>query len=711
MVIRIHSLNVSCAGLCCALGSLLAMADAREVYPLTGSWDYRFDGGPSEKVTVPHTWNASDAADGVKGKNGDAKSVDSGVYKRGPAVYTRTLPVAPKPGKRYFIRGEGASIVSEVSVNGKPAGRHEGAFTAFCHEITSLLKKGSNTVSVMVDNTQRDHIAPQRGDFSMFGGLYRPIELIETDQVCIDPLFYASPGVFITTRSLDNSKAEVEVKTLLNSAEAKGDVTVAVEILNKQGKKVAGKTVKASAEEKKSLEVPVMLAISNPVPWNATKNPYLYQVKVSIRTEDGQTDEMVQPLGLRTVSVDPGRGFVLNGKTMQIKGVSRHQDRKGKGWALSPEDEEQDIRLIADMGADGLRTGHYPASTNIYNLCDRTGLIVWSEVSNVNLVRDTPEFRENNRFQAREMIYQHWNHPSICMWGIFNEIGHQPEASTKVVDTEAELIELNKFVKETDPTRMTVGATNQPGRKKLNNIPDHIAFNSYPGWYGGGPETMKGNLNGFIRDHASRGIAISEYGHGASIGMHENPPKRPSPTGFWHPEEWQAHAHEINYKCIKERPEVWGSFVWNMFDFGSAARFEGENPGINDKGLVTYDRKTPKDAYFFYKANWSPKTTVYITSRRFAERTEKTVPVKVYSNASSVKLSVNGKAVGSARPDELKRAVWPEVALKPGVNTITATATIGGKTYTDSCKWTLKPGKEGEKGSERYQDPSIKKYK
>ena len=503
----------------------------------------------------------------------------------------------------------------------------------------------------------------------------------------------------------------MEVKTLLNAAEAKGDVAVAVEILDKQGKKVAGKTVKASAEEKKSLEVPVVLTISNPVPWNATKNPYLYQVKVSIRTADGQTDEMVQPLGLRTVSIDPQQGFVLNGKTMQIKGVSRHQDRKGKGWALSPEDEAQDIKMIADMGADGLRTAHYPASTNIYDLCDKTGLVVWSEVSNVNLVRDTPEFRENNRLQAREMIYQHWNHPSICMWGIFNEIGHQAEASTKGVDMEAELIELNKFVKETDPTRMTVGASNQPGRKKLNNIPDHIAFNSYPGWYGGGPETMKGNLNGFIRDHASKGVAISEYGHGASTGMHENPPKRPSPTGFWHPEEWQTHAHEINYKCIKERPEVWGSFVWNMFDFGSAGRFEGENPGINDKGLVTYDRKTPKDAYFFYRANWSPKPTVYITSRRFAERTEKTVPVKVYSNASSVKLSVNGKAVGSAKPDELRRAVWPEVALKPGVNTITATATIGGKTYTDSCKWTLKPGKEGEKGSERYQDPSIKKYK
>lgn len=710
MNIRIHSFNVSCVGLCCALGSMLA-ADAREVCPLAGSWDYSFNGGPSGKVTVPHTWNAEDAAGAVKGKRGDAKSVNSEIYKRGPAVYTRTLPVTPKPGKRYFIRGEGASIVSEVSVNGKHAGKHEGAFTAFCYEITPLLKKGANTVSVMVDNTQREHIAPQRGDFSMFGGLYRPIELIETDGICIDPLFHASPGVFITTRSLDKSRAEVEVKTLLNSANGNGDAAVTVEILDRQGKKVAGKTVKATTGDKKNREVPVMLSISNPVLWNATRNPYLYRVKVSIRTADGQTDEMVQPLGLRTVSIDPEEGFILNGKPMQIKGVCRHQDKKGKGWALSPEDEVEDIRLIVDMGADGLRTGHYPHSTNIYNLCDKAGLIVWSEVPNVNLVRDTAEFRENNRLQAKEMIYQNWNHPSICMWGIFNEIGHQPESSNKA-DMAAELTELNQFMKETDPNRMTVGASNQSGRKKLNNIPDHIAFNTYPGWYGGGPDAMKGNLNGYIRDYGGKmGIAVSEYGHGASIGMHENPARQPSPTGFWHPEEWQSRGHEGNYSAIRERPEVWGAFVWNMFDFGSASRFEGESPGINDKGLVTYDRKTPKDAYFFYKANWSPKPTVYITSRRFLERTEKTVPVKVYSNAPSVKLSVNGKAAGSVKPDDLRRAVWPEVDLKPGFNTITATASIGGKTYTDSCKWTLKPGNDEKKGPERYQDPSIKKYK
>lgn len=713
MHLRTTSLHVSCAGLCCALASLLASSDARETYPLTGEWEYRFHEDAPGKVAVPHTWNAQDAAEGVQNTKNDAKSVNSAAYRRGAAVYSRTLPVKPKPGKRYFIRGEGASIVSSVEVNGKPAGTHEGAFTAFCYEITPFLKEGDNRVTVKVDNTHRDHIAPQRGDFSMFGGLYRPVELIETDQVCIDPLFYASPGVFITTRSLTREKAEVEVKVLLNAARSAGkDASVSVEILDRQGKKVAGKTVDATLNGWRKAEIPVLLSISNPVLWDGVRNPFLYQVKTAVRTADGQTDEMVQPLGLRTVSIDPEKGFVLNGKTMQIRGVSRHQDRQGKGWAVSPADEEEDIRLITDMGATGLRTAHYPQSSHIYNLCDQAGLVVWSEVPNVNIVRDTDEFRKNNRRQAAEMIYQNWNHPSICMWGIFNEIGHQPEDSLKGIDMEAELAELNRFVKGTDPSRMTVGASNQPGRKKLNNIPDHIAFNSYPGWYGGGPETMKGNLAGFIRDYPSKGVAISEYGHGASVRMHEHPVRRPSPTGFWHPEEWQSQAHEINYRCIRERPEVWGSYVWNMFDFGSASRIEGESPGINDKGLVTYDRKTPKDAYFFYRANWSPRPTVYITSRRFAERTERKVPVKVYSNASSVKLSVNGKVLGSVKPDELKRAVWPEVELKPGANVITATASVGGKTYTDSCKWTLKAadGKPGGK-SETYQDPSLKKYK
>ncbi len=695
----------SCATLTCLLSSLLSLAAARDITPLGGEWDYRFGSEAPTTVTIPHSWNAHDAAEGAQGKRDDAKSVNSSVYKRGEASYTRKLTLKKAAGKRYFLRGNGASIVSEAIVNGKSAGRHEGAFTAFCYEVTELLVDGENTLTLKVDNTHRDHIAPQRGDFSMFGGLYRPLELIETDALCIDPLFHASPGVFITTRSLSKDKAVIDVRTLLNSSVAAGaEVTVTVK--NAKGREVASKTVSAtlSAGSARS-EVSTQLDIAKPIRWDGTKKPYLYSVHVSVKGEGGQSDEITQPLGLRTVSIDPDKGFILNGKAMQIRGVCRHQDMHGKGWALTPGDEARDIELITEMGATGLRTAHYPQSPHIYELCDKAGLIVWSEVPNVNLVRGSEEFRANNRLQAQEMIYQHWNHPSICMWGIYNEIYHQPEPVQQQVNQEAELTALNKFVKETDPHRMTVAASNQPGRKKLNMIPDHIAFNTYPGWYGGGPETMKGNLDGFIRNHPGKGVGVSEYGHGASIHMHESPVKRPQPVGFWHPEEWQSHAHEVNYACITATPQVWGTFVWNMFDFGSSARYEGDSPGINDKGLVSYDRKTCKDAYFFYKANWNPEPMVHICSKRFAERGSKEVEVKVYSNAKSVILRVNGQSMGSAKPDALKRAFW-KVKLKPGKNTITATAKRNGKIYTDSCTWTLTEGQE-----DKYLSPEVKKYK
>ncbi len=677
------------------------MAEARELHSLDGTWNFQFGNEPAREVTVPHTWNAEDAAGGV-GQPEAKGSVDATGYRRGAGTYTRKLALDPKPGKRYFIRSEGASIVAELSVNGQKAGRHEGAFTAFCHEITPFLKPGANTVTFRIDNSYNDNIPPLRGDFNMPGGLYRSVQLIETDSVCISPVFFASPGVAVNTKSLTKSKAEIEITTVLNAAKPAGGqpapVSVTATVLDRNGKEVArdAKTVTVGSEA--NLPVAQQVTIRRPRLWQGTEDPYLYAVKVTIRTPDGQTDEVAEPLGLRTYSIDPEKGFVLNGKTMQIRGVNRHQDRPGKSWAISAEDEEEDVRLIRSMGATGIRTAHYPVTKRFYDLCDREGLVIWSEVSCVNEVRQNDAFQNNMRSQAEEMVRQHGNHPSICFWGIYNEI-NGPKMMEDV------LIGLNDFVKKLDPDRITVAASNMPGSKRLNKIPQNIAFNNYSGWYGGGPEQMGGYLDARRKDHAAQGIAISEYGHGASIRQHENPVKQPSPKGKWHPEEWQTRGHEANYRAIKERPFVWGSFVWNMFDFAAIARTEGDTPGMNDKGLVTYDRKTPKDAFFFYKANWNPAPMVYITSRRFRERTAAEVPVKVYSNASEVKLSVNGKSCGTVKTDDLKRAVWPAVKLQPGDNVITAAARVNGKAVKDSCTWTLKQPSGKAASPERYEAP------
>ncbi len=664
-----------------------ALCSAREVFPLDGEWEFSFDGGKKEKVSVPHTWNALDAAAGPKSGRHSALSVQSKSYKRGKGVYSREIPVKKKSGKRYFVRGEGASIVSEVFVNGKSAGTHEGAFGAFCYEITDLLGGGRNTLTVSADNSYNDNIVPLSGDFSMFGGLYRSISLIETDALCIDPAFFASPGVLIRQSNVSKSSAEISVETLL-SGKAGTPAKISIAVKDAAGRTVASKKMSAKVPEKAGEGVPATLKILSPKLWQSRKNPYLYTVEVEVSDEAGtQTDTVIQPLGLRDFEIMPDRGFVLNGSEGTLRGVCRHQDFEGKGWAISKDDEANDIEMILEMGADALRTAHYPQTEHIYDLCDRAGIVVWSEVPAIEKVRDRPEFVKNLKLQAREMVLQHGNHPSICMWGIFNEIFHQTSAEDRKANMIGVLTDLNKYMHELDSTRPTVSATNQSGNKRLNSISDHLAANVYPGWYGGNADAMGGMIDGYRKNNSGRGFGISEYGHGGDIATHEYPVKKPVPTGSHHPEEYQAVGHEGNYRKIKERPQVWGTFIWNMFDFATAERKEGAKAGMNDKGLVTYDRKTRKDAFYFYKANWNPEPMAHLTSKRFKKRPAGTVEVKAYTNADSLELRVNNKRIGKAKADEINVVRWSNVELKPGKNAIKIRGKVGTKTVTDECVW------------------------
>ena len=694
--------------------------DARETVDLTGKWTFSFGNEAPRQVDVPHTWNAEDGVDGPKTGRPPGFSVGSSSYRRGVGTYERELPVKPGKDKRYFVRFDGASIVTDVAVNGKPVGRHEGAFGAFCFEITDALKDSGNTITVKTDNTFNKNILPLAGDFTMFGGLYRPVTLIETEQACIVPDFYASPGVLVSQDKVTPQSASVTVTTLVGfrkdgmvdvsttGYDSSGEpVTklcmgrtgslVKVEIRDARGKVVASGEARplhqpdaafAAAAGKLPDMAAVTLNVPEPVLWQGRQNPYLYTVTARMFVDGKETDRVEQPLGLRTIGIDPKKGFLLNGKPMQIKGVCRHQDMEGKGWALSKADEEKDMKMILDMGADGLRTAHYPQSGHIYDICDKSGMIVWSEVPAVQMVSDSPEFVKNMKQQAAEMLLQHGNHPSICMWGIFNEIGHLNTAEDRQVDMEAVLKGLKGHVKSLDASRPVVAATNQPGRRSLNEIPDYLAINTYPGWYGGGPDGMRGSIDGYLRGRET--LAISEYGHGADVAVHEVPVRQPKPVSSHHPEEWQAYGHERNYNAIRQRPEVWGSFVWNMFDFASSERREGAKHGINDKGLVTYDRQTPKDAYFFYKANWNPEPIAYITSRRFTERKAAETEVKVYTNCDSVTLYVNGRQVGQAvKPDDLCVARWDKVSLDAGENTVKVVARTRGVVVADSCVWRL----------------------
>ena len=665
----------------------------RESVDLSSGWKFiRQEVSPDavfdtwEAVSVPHTWNA---LDGQNGKAADADMPDG--YYRGPGWYVKKLDILPDwRGKRVFVRFEAASLVADIWLNGKLLGEHRGAFTAFCFELTPYLKfNGENVLRVRVDNSPQNDVPPLKGDFTVCGGLYRPVHLLVTDQTCISPLDYASPGVYLTEKEVNSKQAVVEVETKLsNGLTDPASVEVEIELQDVAGKPILTRQSEIKIPSGAPVAAKQTLTLPNPHLWNGRKDPYLYSVSVRIRRDGRIVDQMTQPLGLRTVQVDQQRGFLLNDKPYPVYGVSRHQDYRDKGWALSPADHDEDLRLILEMGATAIRLAHYPQSDYFLGLCDHSGLLAWEEIPLVMRVNDTPAFRANARQQLLEMQHQGYNHPAIAFWGLFNEL----YLDSKTDPPEAMLDELKTLAKETDSTRLIVGASCKPEHKDLSLIPDWIAFNIYPGWYPSTPKDFATTVTNLSQNLGNKRIAITEYGAGASIKQHEEGEvKMPKAKSFWHPEEWQAIVHERDWSQAKDNPDLWGTFVWTMFDFASDGRDEGDSPGINDKGLVSQDRKVKKDAFFFYQANWADKPMVHLASQRLTPRKLANTEVKVYSNCDQVELKLNDRSLGTVSPNDIKVCRWEKVQLQPGINRVEAIGRANGQQLTDTCEWVLEP--------------------
>ncbi len=622
---------------------------------LAGRVETRLDGNAwtldNLPVLVPNCWNKRDAADGKPWAKRDGKfaqSVDLSSYARRCGTYRRDLPDA-KPGRRYFIRCDGASQKAAMRVNGVAIGSHKGAFTAFCFEATAALKPSGNKLEIEVSNEFDPDIPPIDGDFNICGGLYRSVWLIETDPVCIDPTLDGGPGVRVFPAM---------------------DGTVRVEV------DVSGADDAAVDWEPKKIESPRF--------WSP-EEPNLYAVTVTVSKAEWR-DSIVQPFGFRTAEMRED-GFYLNGVRRKVRGVNRHQDFEGAGWEMTPQQEELDFRLIKAMGADGVRLAHYPQSENVFDLCDRLGLMVWTETPVVNRIGGAA-FRENARTVMREMVAQKRNHPCVCWWGCWNELYNGVPRNARPVpgDWEAEMRSLSELCASLDPSRPVVAASCKPADTNMNASVPFICRNTYPGWYG--KYTMRHAVDSFLKANASVGVmGISEYGAGASVFHHENPVQRPETTAVFHPEEWQTRVHMESYRDILKHERVWGSFVWAMFDFAADGRREGDRDGINDKGLVTRDRTTPKDAYFFYKANWNAEPMLHLCGKRLVETTNAAVQVVAFCNTGDVTLSVNGKTVGVRSPDEIRSVTFDNVPLAPGVNTIRVEA--GG--LSDECRWRLVP--------------------
>lgn len=678
------------------LGSKVVREDSRrEQVALTSDWKFHqgslpedastvaFDDSQWEKIALPHTWNARDGQDG-------------GGYYRGDGWYRLRFPVSSAWVRRQiYLEFDGANRTAEVFLNGSRLGEHRGGFARFRFDATPLINfDGDNVLAVRVNNGEDDNVAPISGDFTQFGGLYRGVSLLVTDRVQIETLDHASPGVFVRSLKVTPAAAELEVRVkLANRESGTRDVEVRVTILDATGTAAAAVRAVEPLAAKSRGEVSQRVSLVRPHLWDGLRDPYLYQVRTEVLVDGTVRDALDQPLGVRFFSVDPDQGFSLNGRPMELRGVNRHQDRDGMGWAIGEAQELEDMALILEMGCNAVRTSHYQQSPLWYDLANGKGVIVWTEIPFVNDVVDTPEFFDNCREQLRELIRQNYNQPSILFWGIGNETFVRDKALTAADTNDRLLRELAAVVREEDSTRLSTYASNGDVTEKRATFTDVVGFNHYFGWYHDAPEDFFPWLD---QQHTLRPdlkIAMSEYGAGANPNQHEEPARNPIPDGPWHPEEWQAHFHEVYWQGLAQRPWVWAKFIWCMFDVASDGRDEGGLPGHNDKGLVTLDRKTKKDAFFWYKANWSNAPVLYITSRRFTPRTQAGTTVKIYSNASTVELSVNGETRGKQTSGN-HIFLWPGIVLAKGENRITAQAERNGQTLTDECTWTYVPAAE-----------------
>lgn len=566
-------------------------------------------------VNLPHCWNDIDGQDGGND------------YFRGTAYYAKEIEKVELPeGKQYYLEIRGANSSADVYLDGKKLAHHDGGYSTWRVNLTEELKDKSLLV-IAVDNGENDVVYPQMADFTFYGGLYRDVNILAVDDSHFDLDYFGGTGLMVTPE-IAGEDAKVEVQVFLTNS--KEDQKLQYRIFDQEGNVTAETTVPVS-ETKVTLDIPGVRR------WNGRKDPYLYSAEVTLLNAEGIMDQVNARFGCRTYEIDPERGFILNGEEYPLRGVSRHQDRWGLGNALLPEHHTEDMDLICEVGATTIRLAHYQHDQFFYDLCDERGMVVWAEIPYIS--NHMPKGRENTISQMKELVTQNYNHPSIVVWGLSNEITMKG-ASDEDLRENHEI--LNNMVHEMDSTRRTTMACvsmcsmDDP----YVQIPDTVSYNHYFGWYGGNTSMNGPWFDNFHEKYSNIPIGCSEYGCEA-LNWHTSDPQQGDYT-----EEYQAYYHEELIKQFFTRKYLWATHVWNMFDFGADGRNEGGENGQNHKGLVTFDRKYKKDAFYAYKAWLSDEPFVHICGKRYVDRVEDVTKVTVYSNQPEVELFVNGKSLG-----------------------------------------------------------------
>lgn len=579
----------------------------RKIININRNWTF-IKQEESTAVDLPHTWNGSDGQDGGND------------YYRGTCVYKKSILKADLPdGEVFYLQFDGVNSSAKVFFNGKEIAVHHGGYSTFRARLENI--QNENEIKVEVDNAPNDFVYPQQADFTFYGGIYRDVSIIGAAREHFDLDYNGAPGIMVTPK-INGEDADIEMQAFADG-EVKFEILADGEVI---------KTASASGKNPKAC-----VTVEKVHLWNGTRDPYLYTLRASLLSGGKAVDEVSARFGVRSFEINPQKGFFLNGKEYPLRGVSRHQDRPEIGNALMPEHHKEDIDLICEMGANTIRLAHYQHAQAFYDLCDEKGLIVWAEIPYIS--RHMPNAAENTKTQMTELICQNYNHPSIITWGLSNEITMGGASDKSLINNHKMLNDLAHSLDKTRPT--TLAAITMCGiDEEYVHIPDVLSYNHYFGWYGGNVSMYGPWFDAFHKKYPNKAIGLSEYGCEA-LNWHTSAPEQGDYT-----EEYQAHYHEEVIKQIMDRPYLWATHVWNMFDFAADARSEGGENGMNHKGLVTFDRKYKKDSFYAYKAWLSDEPFVHICSKRYIERVEPVTKVTVYTNQNEVELFANGESVG-----------------------------------------------------------------
>jgi len=612
---------------------------------LNSGWEFIYHDGTTTQVDIPHTWNAVDGQDGGND------------YWRGTCMYHKVFsaPEIDRQTQRVYLQFEGANASAKVSVNFQPVMTHDGGYSTFRADITDFLK-GSNDLHVEVDNSVNDRVYPQKADFTFYGGIYRDVKLIVVNKNHFDMDYFGGPGIAVHG-DVEGNDGKIWVRTWHNAQNA----AVQVVLLDVEGNRVA-----------EGEGTDIRLTIPGVHLWDGIKDPYLYRCEATLLVDGVACDRISTNFGVRTFHVDPQKGFFLNGRSYPLHGVSRHQDWKGIGNALTRQHHDTDMEMIREMGVNTVRLAHYQHDQYFYDLCDKYGMVVWAEIPYIS--QHMPNGRENTISQMTELIVQNYNHPCICTWGISNEITISTKDKKDMLDNHRVLNELIHTMDPSRPTTLACYAVCGPFNPVAHQVSDLVSWNLYLGWYVPGLFLNDLWIDFFHWKYPNRCLGYSEYGCEAMPNLHSSHPRRGD-----HSEEYQAIYHEYLLKCFEKRPFMWATHVWNMFDFAADARDQGGEPGMNHKGLVTFDRRIKKDSFYLYKAWWTEEPMVHICGSRYVDRPEKITTVKVYSNCDTVALYANGKKVGEQtgnRIFQFKVTLGKETKLEAVAGDVRDTATI-----------------------------------